>query len=503
MSNIITLDVGTSGMKSYVFNEKGSILFTSSSEYSPSFEPPSLVEQNPNDWLEAMTLTLKETGNYINKNNINPEAIAITSQRASVIAVDEKGKVLRDAIMWQDKRTVDICEKMQEKMTMKEIYHKTGLRINPYFSLPRILWIKENEKEIYDKTHKFLGVQDFLVYQLTGEFKTDWSQASRTMLMDIEKFKWDDDIIQTFGLDPKKLCDLVPPGAKVGLLNFEMAKKTGIKEGTPIIISGGDQQNAALALKIIKAKMIQANTGTGSFVMAYSEKPIFDEKIRVICSASAIAGKWIVEAGIFNTGAIYRWFRNQYGYDTSSFDSINSEALESPIGSNGVILIPHFEGSAAPYWNPLAKGLFFNISLGSTRGDMARSIIEGIALEISENVLLIENLVGQMETVSVAGGMTKFDLFNEIQANAFGKDVIKYQNSEATALGASISAFVTLEVYDSFEEAFEQMVDDFPKVISYIPEEALIYQEIRKRKNKLYSVLNDNGVYNCFSKKVY
>lgn len=503
MTTIITIDVGTSGMKACIFNEHGNILFTSSSEYSPSFKPPSLVEQNPNDWLEAMNLTLKETGDYINKNNIIPEAIAITSQRASVIAVDEKGKPLRDAIMWQDKRTVDICDKMEEKMTIKEIYQKTGLRVNPYFSLPRILWIKENEKEIYNKTHKFLGVQDFLVYQLTGEFKTDWSQASRTMLMDIENFKWDDDLIQIFELDPKKLCDLVPPGAKGGSLTSEIAEKTGIKEGTPVIISGGDQQNAALALKIIKAKMIQANTGTGSFVMAYSEKPIFDEKLRVVCSASAIPGKWIVEAGIFNTGAIYKWFRNQYGYDMSSFDDINAEALESPIGSNGVILIPHFEGSAAPYWNPLAKGLFFNISLGSSRGDMARSIIEGIALEISENVLLIETLVGRIDSVSVAGGMTKFSLFNEIQANAFNKDVIKYQNSEATALGASISAFVSLGVYDSFEEAFEQMVDDLPEVVSCVPEEVLIYKEIRERKNILYNVLNENGVYNRFSKKVY
>ncbi len=503
MRTSIILDVGTSGMKACLYNEGGSLLFTASSEYEASFTPPSLVEQNPNDWLDAMISTLKELGDYLKAKDMVPEAIAITSQRASVIPVDKKGQPLRDAIMWQDKRTIDICDRMQEKITMKEVYQKTGLRINPYFSLPRILWIKENEENIYKKTHKFLGVQDFLVYQLTGEFKTDWSQASRTMLMNIENFQWDEDMIRIFELDREKLCELVAPGDQGGKLIEKISKVTGIKEGTPVIICGGDQQNAAVALKIIKPKMVQANTGTGSFVMAYSEKPIFDDKVRVVCSASAIPGKWIIEAGIFNTGAIYRWFRNQFGYDTNSFDSLNAEALKSPIGSNGVMLIPHFEGSAAPYWNPLAKGLFFNISLGSTRGDMARAIIEGIALEIAENISLIETLTGEMEVVSVAGGMTKFNLFNEIQANTFNKDVAKYENSEATSLGAAICTFVSLGVYDSFEEAFEYMVSEKPQIVSCNPEEALIYKDIRERKNVLYNTLNENGVYNHFAKKVH
>jgi glycerol kinase len=494
MTYIVTVDVGTSGMNSRLYDEKGNTYFVSSAEYKPRYESLSLVEQNPNDWYDAIVSTLKEVADYARDNNISIEAIAITSQRASVIPIDRNGEPLRDAIMWQDKRTVDICDRMQEKMTMKEVYKRTGLRINPYFSLPRILWIKENEKDIYDKTYKFMGVQDFLVYKMTGQPNTDWSQASRTMLMNIESLDWDEKIIETFDIDRNKLCDLVPPSTNIGSITEDFAKSTGLSTGTQVIICGGDQQNAAIALKTIEPKRAQANTGTGSFVMAYSEKPAFDEECRVVCSAAAIPGKYIVEAGIFNTGAIYRWFKEEFGYQGKGFDEINKEALSSPIGSNGVILIPHFEGSAAPYWNPLSRGMFFNLSLGTKRSDMARAIIEGIALEIAENVELIQSLVGELSTVAVAGGMTKFHLFNTIQANALNMKIEKYDNSEATSLGATINAYVSLGIYDSIEEAFYQMIPDEPEEVFPAEEDVAFYRELRKKKNNLYYALKNGGV---------
>ena len=502
MTFIVTVDVGTSGMNGRLYNEKGKTLFVSSSEYRPEYNLPNLVEQDPYEWLKAITNILKDVGNYAKENNIFIHAIAITSQRASVISIDKNGEPLRDAIMWQDKRTIDICDRMQEKMSMEKVYNRTGLRINPYFSLPRILWIKENEKEIYDRTYKFLGVQDFLVYKMTGQLKTDWSQASRTMLMNIETLEWDETIIHTFDIDRNKLCELVPPSTNIGTITEEFANSTGLSKETEVIICGGDQQNAAIALRTIEPQRAQVNTGTGSFVIAYSEKPVFDEKCRVVCSAAAIPGKYIAEAGIFNTGAIYRWFKDQFGYEGKGFEDVNEEALKSPIGSNGVMLIPHFEGSAAPYWNPMSKGMFFNLSLGTKRSDMARAIIEGISLEIAENIELIESLVGGLSTVTVAGGMTKFHLFNLVQANALNKKIVKYNNSEATSLGATINAFVSLGVYNSLEKAFAEMVDNEPMVVMPEEEDVLKYKELRDRKNILYNALNTGNVYENFIDKI-
>ena len=503
MDYIITLDVGTSSMRAIIYDTCGGSHFTSSFEYHAIFTPPSLVEQNPDDWREAMTFTMREAAQYAQNKGLKITAIAVTSQRASVIPVDKEGNHLYNALTWQDKRSVPLCEELLQKISLNAIYKKTGLRANPYFSLPKMLWFKHRAPEIYNKAYKLIGVQDYVIYHLTGEFKTDWSQAARTMLMDIKTFEWDRQMLDISGIDDRLLCELCPPGSVAGGLKTDLANSIGLEAGIPVIMSGGDQQNAAIALNILKPGMAEANTGTGSFVIAYSDKPVFDKKCRVLCSASAIPGKWIVEAGIFNTGSIYRWFREQfYQGESASYKIMDQEASESPIGANGVMLIPHFEGSAAPFWNPFAKGVFFNLSLGTKRGDMGRAILEGIAMEIADNISLIEVISGEIDVISVAGGMTKADLFNKIQANTFYKKVVRYSNSEASSLGATISAAVTLGIYGSYEEAFEKMVDKENTIYDPVAEEYIKYDRLRLRKHDLYNALNQRGVYEKFMRKV-
>ncbi len=502
MEYIITIDVGTMSMRAIIYDIKGTSLFTSSFEYHAIFLPEGLVEQNPNDWKEALHYTLKEAAKYVKEKGITISAIAVTSQRASVIPVDLEGNPLYNAVTWQDKRSVTICEELLEKISLYKIYKKTGLRANPYFSLPKMLWFKQKAPEIYSKTYKLIGVQDYVIHLLTEEFKTDWSQAARTMLMDISTFQWDRELLSIAGIDESLLCELCPPGSIAGELKEDLAEITGLKQGIPVIMAGGDQQNAALALNILSPGKAEANTGTGSFVIAYSNKPVFDKKCRILCSASAIPGKWIVEAGIFNTGAIYRWFREQfYSGENANYNVMNKDASESPVGSNGVMLIPHFEGSAAPFWNPYAKGLFFNLSLGTGKGDMARAIFEGIAMEIADNLSLMEVISGDIDTISVAGGMTRSDLFNQIQSDIFYKKVVKYENSEATSLGATMSATVTLGIYSTYEEAFSNIIGK-EEVYQPCAENHIKYDKIRLRKHDLYNAINQRGVYEKFMKKI-
>jgi len=503
MEYIITIDVGTMSMRAIVYDIEGSSLFTSSYEYHAIFLPESQVEQDPYDWKKALEFTLGETAKFVQSKGIKISAISVTSQRASVIPVDNEGTPLYNAVTWQDKRSVGITEQLLEEISMNAIYRRTGLRANPYFSLPKMMWFKQKAPEIYKKAYKLIGVQDYVIYLLTGEFKTDWSQAARTMLMDIKTFQWDKEILNISGIDENLLCELCPTGSIAGGLQDKLAKKVGLKEGIPVIMAGGDQQNAALALNILSPGMAQANTGTGSFVIAYSDKPVFDRKCRVLCSAAAIPGKWIVEAGIFNTGAIYRWFRNQfYSGEEANYTYMNEEAEASPLGANGVMMIPHFEGSAAPFWNPYAKGLFFNLSLGTKRGDMVRAIFEGIAMEIADNFSLIETVSGEINTISVAGGMTKADLFNQIQSDVFYKKVVRYQSSEASSMGAAMGATVTLGIYNTYEEAFAHIVGKEDKIYEPNAENHIKYDKLRLRKHALYNALNQRRVYEKFVKNI-
>jgi glycerol kinase len=372
---------------------------------------------------------------------------------------------------------------------------RAGLRANPYFSAPKMMWFAQEEPDIYRSAAKLIGVQDYILFLLTGHFVTDWTQAARTMLLNIHDLTWETEVLAASGIDPAKLADLVPPGTSVeGGLRRSIAKAVNLPEGLPVIIGGGDQQCAALALNVISAGHAEANTGTGSFAIAHANRPVHHPEHRVLCSASAMPGKWI------NSGATYRWFRDLLGGSTiTSYEELNEAAASSPVGANGVVMLPHFEGSAAPNWNTYAKGLFFNLSIGTTRGDICRAILEGIALELTENLHLMESMIGELESLSVAGGMARSDLFNQIQADALDRPVVRYENAEASSLGAVMSAMVTLGIAETYEAAFAAVAS--ARRVIYVPDPSAhnIYSEVGNRRRKLYDALDSREVYQEFS----
>jgi len=298
------------------------------------------------------------------------------------------------------------------------------------------------------------------------------------------------------------LPKLVPPGSIAGTLCREMAELCNLPEGLPVAVSGGDQQNAAVSLGVIRPGLVEANTGTGSFAVAYADKPTFDEECRVLCQASAIAGKWVLEAAIFNSGAIFRWFKEQFCQDLiargNTYQIMDQEAEESGAGAHGVMMLPHFEGCAAPYWNPKAKGLFFNLSLGTKRADLFRAILEGISLEIADNLKLIRAMVGELNEVSAAGGMTVSDLFCQIQSSCYNLPVVRRKNSEASSLGAVIVAAAALGVYPTTEAALEAMLPPPSDRFDPVAEDVPIYRNLSAAKQVLYQALNQSDTYSVF-----
>lgn len=493
--NYIIVDVGTQSLRSIIFDSKGKEVFSSQKGYTAIYNDLE-VEQDPRTWKQTLTETLTEVSAFVKEKGIKIESISVTSQRASIIPVNEHGKYLYNAITWQDRRSYKLCEEVLRTMSLEEIYHKTGLRLDSYFSAPKMMWLKQNQYDVYESAYKIIGVQDYVINLLTGKFVTDHTQAGRTLLMNIEEFKWDDELINLFEIDKDKLCDLVEPGSVVGTLTEQFSEKTGLDKNIKVIIAGGDQQCAAIGLNVLKPGVVEANTGTGSFILGYSEKPKFDEKIRVLCTASAVPGKWVLEAGILTSGNVYSWFKNNF-YDNPSYEVMNKEVLESGVGARGVVLIPHFKGSAAPYWNPLSRGMFFNTSLETKRGDFARAILEGISIEMSQNIRLIEDLVGYVEIVNIAGGLTVFEEFNQIQSDVFNKAVAVYESAEATAIGAFISTLVTLKIYDDHQKAYDDLFSKVSKKTYHsISSNVHKYIAIRKTQKQLYHAINDAQLYN-------
>jgi len=507
---ILCIDIGTTGCCTIIFNEKGNQINKSYQEYQSIYLSSRWIDHDPKTWLQAVRKTVKEAVKKIEYNKNRISAVAVTSQRATFIPVDKNGKPLDNAILWQDKRAIEETKHLLNKYGPKKIYDITGLRVDPYFTLPKLLWLKKNKTEIYNNSYIFLSVQDYIIHYLTGKFKTDWTQASRTMLFNIDKLKWDKDFIKSVGIDFTKLPEAVPPGSIIGFANRDVSEELNLPKGIPVIAAGGDQQCAAIGLGVIKAGIVEVNTGTGSFVLANSDKPVKDIDQRLICSASSVAGMWVLEAGIFTTGSIYRWFRDNFGEiemetqresGIDAYKIMDSEAAQEPLGANGLLLIPHFAASAAPYWNPEARGILFGLSLGHKRSSIIRAILEGIAFEIQKNISIMESYNDEIKEVRISGGITKSELFNQIQADIYGKIVIKTECNEASALGAAVVAATTTGLYNSINSAVDNMVkvNNLSRKKPNIKNHKL-YEKLSKIHNSIYWSLEKAGIYSKMNK---
>jgi xylulokinase/glycerol kinase len=492
LNSVIVIDVGTQSLRSSVVGIDGTMRYSSSRSCSPLFLEGDAVEQDPLTWRTALFETLTEAAGYARSAEDGVLALAIASQRASVIPVGKDGQPLCRAIMWHDKRSIGESAALSSSFTVEGIYRRTGLRADPYFSAPKMLWLRMNQPEIFSRSAKLIGVQDWVVWLLTRQYVTDATQACRTMLMDVASLRWDADLLTAVGVTEDRLPRILAPGSVGGGLDPGAAAVCGLPSGVPVVISGGDQQSAALALNVLSPGSAAANTGTGSFLIAYADRPSFDPRMRTLCSCGAVPGTWIVEAGVLVSGAAYSWAKDQLFRD-SSVEKMNAEVEASPIGARGVLTLPHFKGSASPYWNPRSRGVFFGVSLESTRGDIARSIIEGVVIEMWEGLEVIDSLVGGIREIAVAGGLTRFDLFNQMQADCFGRPVACFENSEATTLGALMNACVSLGIYPNHDAAFKSVCPPVRRRLEPDLRRVELYWSLRERMRLLYKALSRGG----------
>jgi len=492
MKAIVSVDIGTTSMRAILFDADGRSVHVDQRENAPEFFSDGRVEQDPAAWGAILRAGLKSCAEAAACRALDPVCVAVTAQRSSVIPVDQTGTPLHPAIMWQDRRTAGLAAAMDDLNPL--VYRKTGLKISPVFSALKMTWLRRHRPDIWQRTHKLLGIQDWALYLLCGRFVTDHSFGSRTNLLDLGTRDWDAELLALFEVEPRMLCDLIAPGSVAGGLTAAMAAATGLRAGLPVVSAGGDQQCAALGLGLFSGERMVSNTGTGSYLIGHSAQPVFDEAMRLSCNVSAVPNAYIVEAAVLTSGAIYRWFRDALGdegdAEGAAFAALNAAAGRVPPGANDLLLLPHFKGCGSPYWDPEAKGVFFNMSLTTTRGEMARAILEGIAVEMKGSLELLEALCGRAQAVTVSGGMTQSDLFNQIQSDIFERPVVRFNNKEATSLGAWIAGAVASGLAAGHCEAFERATRAAGSAL-YQPDAAnrAVYERQCRRSRALYRAL--------------
>lgn len=497
---ILTIDIGTTSMRGILYDLESAEIAVVRKDTRPEHFPDGRVEQDPDTWRTALREILSDCARAAAGAGVEVGGIALTSQRSSVIPVDRRGEPLRHAIMWQDLRTEGLVRRLSEEN--RAVYAACGMRVTTVMSAVKMTWIRDNEPGVFARTHKMIGIHDFVLHQMTGRFVTDASLASRTNLLNLERRGWDPDLIRLFGLREDLLCGMVEPGSVIGSLETGIASETGLKSGIPVVSAGGDQQCAALGLGLVSADRIVTNTGTGSYLLAHSAVPVRDPGMRVFCNASAVPGCYVVEAGLSASGVIYRWFSDTLvageggpgGPDRagSGFDAVNAEAESAAPGCGGLIFLPHFKGSGAPHFNPGAKGLYYGLTLNTTRGDMARAVLEGIAADLADNLELLENLTSRAARIHASGGLARFGLFNCIQADMFGRPVLS-SHGEATAMGAWVSASKALGYRATFAEALKVAEAASPPETTLPSADGTeVYAAMRRDRKTLYdSIYSD------------
>jgi D-xylulose kinase len=500
---VASLDLGTTGCRTFIFDLSGKIISSDYQEWQSFYPSPSFVEQDANLWWESIKKTIdaaiKKSG--IDKTQI--VSLSVTNQRETIVPVDKEGIPLHNALVWQDRRTTDQVEFIKKKIGLDKIYKTTGLTIDPYFSATKILWFKQKKPNIYQKAHKFLLVSDFIIYKLTGQFYTDYSNASRTMLFDINKLKYSDNIANEMGIDLDKMPEALESGVDIGEIASE---ETSFDKKTLVVTGAGDQQSAALGVGVVAPGQIKCTTGTGSFILAYLKSPKFDPKKRVLCSCHAYPGAWVQEASIFTSGAALRWFRDQIGKEEcmraeegqDPYNIIDAEAEKSPIGANGLLIIPHFIGAGAPHWNPFAKGIIFGLSLGHTRRDIYRAVLEGVAFEVKKNIQVFKELGIEPRELLLTGGGSRSDFWNQIYADVLGITCVRNVIEEATSLGAAILAASGAGLFPEIAKAAESLCKVDKKWNPNV-ENRGVYDKIYNFSSELYNLINSKNLFKSFN----
>ncbi|AAY80469.1 glycerol kinase GlpK [Sulfolobus acidocaldarius] len=449
---ILAVDEGTTSARALVFDEDLNVISIAQTELTQYFPRPGYVEQNPEEIFEKQVSMIKKAVEKAKIEISQVSAIGIANQRETTIMWDSRsGRPVYNAVVWQDRRTSDITDWLKSNY-LNLFKSKTGLIPDPYFSASKIKWILDNVPGVREKAErgeiKFGTVDTYLIWKLTNGkvHVTDYSNASRTMLFNIKKLEWDRDILEILEI-PEAILPEVRSSSEV----YGYAEPVG---NIPISGDAGDQQAALFGQLGFSKGDVKCTYGTGSFILMNSGEEIYDSKDLLTTIAWKIGKdvKYALEGSIFTTGAAVQWVRDGLGLVSSS-DEIESLA-SSVVDNGGVYFVPAFSGLGSPYWDPYARGLIIGISRGTSRGHIARAVLESIAYQVRDVIEVIKKDVGKefVNVLKVDGGVSKNNLLMQFQADILGIRIVRPRVIETTSMGASMLAGLAVDYWSSLEE---------------------------------------------------
>lgn len=462
---LLGIDIGTSACKVAIFTREGQVAATASGDYNVYYPKSGWAEQNPEEWWQAACQAVRGA---LQKGKIAPEKIAgvgIDGQSWSAIAVDQDGNVLTNTPIWMDTRAKDICQELNEKIGAEEIFELAGNSLQPSYTTAKIIWYQRNLPEVYEKTHKILQSNSYIAYKLTGNMTQDVSQGYGLHCFDMHTGQWDEKMCEKLGISMKLLPQIYPCHEIIGRITEKAAAECGLSAGTPVAAGGLDAACGTLGAGVIQAGETQEQGGQAGGMSICTDT--YQADARLILGFHVVPGKWLLQGGTTGGGGVMRWLEQEFGaYERevgkqqkkSALDLFNEQAKAVAPGSDGMVFLPYMSGERSPIWNPEAKGVFYGLDFGKTKGHFIRSAMEGVAFSLRHNLEIAQQAGAKAEVLRAMGGSANSRLWTQIKSDVTGKPIEVPSSDTATTLGAAILAGVGVGMYESFEEAVKLTV---------------------------------------------
>lgn len=474
MKYVIGVDLGTSSVKLLLVDQIGNVDHEVSKDYPLLQQKPGYSEQDPEEWVNK---TIEALQILVNESGVNPEDIeglSFSGQMHGLVLVDQNHQILRNCILWNDTRTTSQCKKIDQQLGGKllEITKNPALE---GFTLPKIIWVKENEPEILAKTNVFLLPKDYLRYRLTGKINMEYSDAAGTLILDVVNKSWSAEILRNFEI-PATICPpLLETGDLVGTILPEIAEQTGLSAKTKVFAGGADNACGAIGAGILSEGTALCSIGTSGVFLSYENDRNKNYGGKVHFFNHGEKDAYYTMGVTLAAGYSLSWFKETFAKE-QSFEALLQEAATSTVGANGLVFTPYLVGERTPYADAKIRGTFTGIDGSHNKGDFTRAVLEGIVFSINESVEIFRNYGKTIDTVISIGGGAKSDLWLQIQADIFNARVMKLQNEQGPGMGAAMIAAAGLGWFTSLKECAELFIKT-GKIYEPIPANVARYKQ--------------------------
>ena len=494
MAYLLGIDISTTGAKALLIDQHGGLISTATTEYPLSTPYPLWSEQDPADWWSG---TLSSIRQVLERTRIQAKEIlgvGLTGQMHGLTLLDEAGQVIRPAILWNDQRTGPQCDEIRQRLGRKRLIEITGNDALAGFTAPKILWVREHEPELFNRTARILLPKDYVRYRLTGAFASDRADAAGMILMDLKSRDWSGEVLEALGIPVEWLPKTFEGPDVTGMISQAASDLTGLAPGTPVVGGGGDQAAQAVGVGAINPGIIALTLGTSGVVFASTDQPFIEPEGRLHAFCHSAPGRWHLMGVMLSAAGSLRWYRDTLA-PGMGYEALLAPAATVPQGSEGLLFLPYLTGERTPHPDPLARGAFVGLTVRHTQAHLTRAILEGVAFGLRDSFELVKSTgVAHIHQVRISGGGARSSLWRQILADVLDTELVTVNTTEGAAFGAALLAGVGAGIWSDVEAACAESIQITGSTNPSLPAVER-YSEFYPQYRNLYPSLSP--VFNC------